>query len=149
MGTQKYVSDIKYIDHNQQVVYDYLSNFDNLAQYVNEGLLSTINEKVPQIRITDFESDSDSCRFKVAGVGDAEIRIVEREPSSTIKISSSGGLPIGVTFWIQLVAASPEQTKMRLTLHAEMNIMIKMMVNKKLEDGIDQVADMLAKLPYA
>lgn len=149
MSTQKYVSDIKLIDHSQQVVYDYLSNFDNLAQYVNEGLLSTINEKVPQIRITDFSSDSDSCRFNVTGVGQAEIRIVEREPANTIKLSSSGGLPIGVTLWIQLLAASPDQTKMRLTLHAEMNIMIKMMVNRKLEEGINQVADMLTKLPYA
>ncbi len=149
MGTEKYVSDIKLIDQNQEVVYNYLSNFDNLAQYVNEGLLSKLNEKVPQIKITDFESDPDSCRFQVSGLGKAEIRIIDREPSSTIKVASSGGLPIGVTFWIQLLPVSPSQTKMRLTLHAEMNIMIKMMVNRKLEEGINQFADVLAKLPYA
>ena len=37
---------------------------------------------------------------------------------------------------------------MRLTLHAEMNMMIKMMVNRKLEEGINQIAEMLTKLPY-
>jgi len=148
MSAQKYVSKIKLIDQNQEVVYNYLSNFDNLSQYVNDGLLSKLNEKAPQIKITDFESDQDSCRFRVSGIGHAEIRIIDREPASTIKIISSGGLPIGVTLWIQLLPGSPYQTKMRLTLHAEMNIMIKMMVDKKLEEGIDQVADMLARLPY-
>ena len=148
MSVQKYVSDIKLIEQNQKVVYDYLSDFDNLSHYVNEGLLSKINEKVPQIAITDFESDQDSCRFQVSGMGKAEIRIIDREPESTIKISSSGGLPIGVTLWIQLLEDSPSQTRMRLTLHAEMNVMIKMMVNRKLEEGIDQLADALANLPY-
>jgi carbon monoxide dehydrogenase subunit G len=148
MSTEKYVSDIKFIDQDQQIVYNYLSNFENLSQYINDGLLSKINEKVPQIKISDFESDQDSCRFQVSGIGKAEIRIIDREPVSTIKISSSGGLPIGVTLWIQLLSVTPHQTKMRLTLHADMNIMIKMMINKKLEEGIDQFADMLAKLPY-
>lgn len=148
MSIQKYVSEIKYIDHNQEVVYNYLSNFEHLSRYINEGLLSKLNEQVPQIRISDFESDQDSCRFQVSGMGKAEVRIIEREPARIVKISSSGGLPIGITFWIQLLPVTPYQTKMRLTLHADMSIMIKMMVNKKLEEGINQVADMLTKLPY-
>ncbi|WP_423129109.1 hypothetical protein [Gaoshiqia sp. Z1-71] len=148
MSIQKYISDIKLIEQNQEVVFNYLSNFENLSQYVNEGLLSKINESVPQITVSNFESDADSCRFNISGMGQAEIRIIEREPAKTIKISSSGGLPIGITFWIQLLPESPYQSKMRLTLHAEMSMMIKMMVNKKLEDGINQLADMLTRLPY-
>jgi len=148
MGLQKYVSDIKTIDQNQEIIYNYLSNFENLSTYVNEGLLAKINESVPQIKVSDFESDSDSCRFKISGMGQAEIRIIDREPSQTIKISSSGGLPIGITFWIQLLPVTPYQSKMKLTLHAEMSMMIKMMVNKKLEEGINQLADMLTRLPY-
>ncbi len=148
MGIQKYVSDVKLIDHKQETVYRYLSDFDNLSPYINDGLLSSINEKIPQLGISNFESDQDSCRFRVAGMGNAEIRIIEREPAKTIKLSSSGGLPVGVTLWIQLLPASPAQTRMKLTLHADMNIMIKMLVDKKLEEGINQVADMLTRLPY-
>lgn len=148
MGLQKYVSDIKIIEQNQELVYNYLSNFENLSSYVNDGLLSKINESVPQIKVSDFESDADSCRFTISGMGQAEIRIVEREPCATIKIASSGSLPVGITFWIQLLPVAPYQCKMKLTLHAEMSMMIKMLVNKKLEDGINQLADMLTKLPY-
>jgi len=148
MALQKYVSDIKVIEQNQEIVYNYLSNFENLSTYINDGLLAKMNESVPQIKVSDFESDADSCRFNISGMGQAEIRIIERDPIKTIKINSSGGLPIGITFWIQLLPVTAYQSKIKLTLHAEMSMMIKMMVNKKLEEGINQLADMLTQLPY-
>lgn len=147
MGSTRYVSDIKVINNNQDIVYNYLSNFENLSKYVNDGLLTKMTEQVPQIKITDFESDTDSCRFQVNGSA-AEIRIIEREPTKTIKINSSGSVPVGITFWIQLLPVSAYETKLRLTLDADMSMMIKMLVNKKLEEGIDKLADMLAALPY-
>lgn len=148
MSVSKYVSDIKYIGHNQEIIFNYLSNFENLSKYLNEGLLEKVTEQIPQIKITDFESDNDSCRFNITGMGQAEIRIVNRDPHKTIKVESSGGLPVGITFWIQLLPINAYQTKMRLTLHAEMSMMVKMMAGKKLEQGINHMADMLAQLPY-
>lgn len=147
MGSTRYVSDIKIINNNQDIVYNYLSNFENLSKYVNDGLLTKMTEQVPQIKITDFESDMDSCRFQVNGSA-AEIRIIEREPTKNIKINSSGSVPVGITFWIQLLPVSAYETKLRLTLDADMSMMIKMLVNKKLEEGIDKLADVLAALPY-
>ncbi len=148
MSTSKYVSDVKYIGHNQEIIFNYLANFENLSKYINEGLLEKVTEQVPQIKITDFESDNDSCRFNISGMGQAEIRIVNREPHQTIKVESSGGLPLSFTFWIQLLPINAYQTKMRLTLHAEMSMMIKMMAGKKLDEGVNRMADMLAQLPY-
>ncbi|MFV0289808.1 MAG: hypothetical protein ACK5IJ_02760 [Mangrovibacterium sp.] len=148
MALHKYESDIKIIPNNQDVIYNYLSNFDNLAQYMSDELLEQINEKVPQIKVSNFEADNDSCRFSIAGMGQAEIRIIDREPSKTIKVASTGSLPIGITFWIQLLPSSPYETKMKLTLHAEMSMIIKMMLGKKLESGIDELANMIAKLPF-
>lgn len=148
MGINKYVSQVKEINHNQQVVFNYLSNFKNLSSYLNSGLIEKITEKVPQIKITDFESDQDSCKFNITGLGVAKIKIVNREPFKTIKVESSGGLPLSFTFWIQLMPIDQFNTKMRLTLHAEMSMMIKMMAGSKLEEGIDQLADTLSKLPY-
>ena len=148
MSLNKYTSEVKLINHNQQVVFNYLANFENLGTYLNSGLIERITEKVPQIKITDFKSDRDSCKFNITGLGVAEIRIVNREPFKTIKIESSGGLPLSFTFWIQLLTVDEYQTKMRLTLHAEMSMMIKMMAGNKLEEGINQLADTLSKLPY-
>ncbi|MCF6331702.1 MAG: hypothetical protein L3J11_00345 [Draconibacterium sp.] len=148
MSLNKYTSDIKLVNHNQQLVFNYLSNFENLSSYLNAGLIEKITEKVPQIKITDFQSDQDSCKFNVTGLGVAEIKIVKREPLKSIKVESSGGLPLSFTFWIQLIPVDQFQTKMRLTLHAEMSMMIKMMAGSKLEEGINKLADTLSKLPY-
>ncbi len=148
MSLEKYTSQVKQINHNEQVIYNYLSNFENLSGYLNSGLIEKITEKVPQIKITDFSSDRDSCKFNITGLGLAEIRVVNREPFKTIKVESSGGLPISLTFWIQLMAVDNFSTKIRLTLHAEMSMMIKMLAGNKLGEGIDRLADTLASLPY-
>jgi hypothetical protein len=145
---EKYISDVKLIDHNQQIIFEYLSNFENLSEYLNSGLIEKITKQVPQVKITDFESDRDSCKFNITGMGVAKIRIVNREPFKTIKVESSGGLPLSFTFWIQLLQVTPHQTKMRLTLHADMNMMIKMMAGNKLAEGINQLSETLSKLPY-
>jgi len=148
MPVNKYVSKVKVVNHNEQVVFNYLSNFENLSSYLNQGLIERITEQVPQIKITDFESDQDSCRFNITGVGLAEIRIVNRDPFNTIKIESSGGLPLSFTFWIQLLPQDSFHTKMRLTLHADMSMMIKMVIGNKLDEGINRLADTLTNLPY-
>ncbi len=148
MSINKYTSHIKRIDHNPQIVFDYLSNFNNLSEYLNTGLLEKITKQIPQIKISNFESDRDSCKFNITGMGLAEIRIVNREPYKTIKVESSGGLPISITFWIQLLPVSAFETKMRLTLHADLNKMLLMMVGNKLEEGVNQLAETLSTLPY-
>jgi len=145
---EKYISDVKLIDHNQQIVFEHLANFENLAEYLNSGLIEKITKQVPQVKITDFKSDRDSCKFNITGMGVAKIQIVNREPFKTIKVQSSGGLPLSFTFWIQLLPVTPQQTKIRLTLHADMNMMIKMMAGDRLQGGINQLAETLSKLPY-
>jgi carbon monoxide dehydrogenase subunit G len=148
MSLNKYTSDVKLVENNQQVIFNYLSNFENLSEYLNSGLIEKITEKIPQVKITDFESNQDSCKFNITGLGVAEIKIVKREPFKTIKVESSGGLPLSFTFWIQLIPVDPFKTKIRLTLHAEMSMMIKMVAGNKLEEGINNLAETLAKLPY-
>jgi carbon monoxide dehydrogenase subunit G len=148
MSINKYVSDIKLINHNQQIVFDYLSDFGNLSDYLNSGLIEKVTKKIPQVKITDFESDRDSCKFNITGFGIAEIKIVGREPYKTIKVESSGNLPMNLTFWIQLLPVDPYKTKMRLTLHADLSMMVKMMIGNQFDQGINNLADKLANLPY-
>ncbi len=148
MGVHKYVSDVKTIDQQIEAVFSHLSDFRNLSRYINEDLLNVMAEKVPQLTIRGFEADRDACRFEVGSFGKAEIRIVERTPCSTLKVRGEGKLPVEVTFWIQLLPVSLNSTKMRLTLHAEMGMMVGRLVGNKLEQGLNQLAEVLARLPY-
>jgi hypothetical protein len=148
MSVSKYISDVRIIPHHIEVIFNYLSNFDNLAKYMSEDLLSAVTEQIPQVTIRNFQSDRDSCRFEIGGIGHAVLKIAERTPFTTIKIEGQGGLPVELKFWIQLLPLEENETKLRLTLHADMGMMIKMMVGNKLEKGIEQLAGVLAMLPY-
>lgn len=148
MSETKYVSDIQYVDHPAEAIYIYLSDFQNLAGYLTQDMLEQLAEKVPHLSISNFESDADSCRFSVGSLGTAELRIVEREPHKTIKVKGHGGVPVDLTLWIQLLWVNDVQTKLRLTLHTEMGMMVRMMVGDKLEAGINHLAAKLAGLPY-
>ena len=48
-------------------------------------------------------------------------------------------------FWIQLHPVSETDTRMRLVLHAELNMMLKMMIGSKLQGALDQIAEGMAK----
>ncbi|MDP4183884.1 MAG: SRPBCC family protein [Bacteroidota bacterium] len=148
MGISKYSSDIKIIPNNQEVIYNFLSNLENLNLFVNPESMGLLSEKVPQLKISDFSADKDSCKFTVSGFGETGLRIVEREPFKTIKLGGNGSVPFEFNFWIQLLPVDAYQTKLRLTLHADLNMMMKMLVGKKIEEGINKVADALTAIPY-
>ena len=148
MSLSKYVSQVKTIPHNEQIVFNYLSNFENLSNYLNSGLIEKVTQYLPQVKITDFKSDRDSCKFNITGLGIAEVKVVNREPFNTIKVECSGVGPLNFIFWIQLLPVDSFNTKLKLTLHAELSMMIKMIVDSKLEEGINQLAETLSKLPY-
>ncbi|MBP1663293.1 MAG: hypothetical protein H6Q19_433, partial [Bacteroidetes bacterium] len=115
-----------------------LKNFNNL-----QNLNADAQEKLNQM-LKDVEFDEDSCRFTVEGVGRVGFRIIEREPFKTIKLETENS-PVAVNGWIQLVQVSETDTRMKLTLKAEIPTMIKVMVDSKLKKGINTIADTLVQ----
>lgn len=115
----------------QEMIYNFLSDFSNLEQMV------------PPDKVKDFSCTTDSCRFTVDNVGELAIRIMERTPYKTIKITSDGKAPFEFYFWIQLVSVDDYTTKIRLTVKAALNTMMKMMVKKPLKTGLDKIIDQL------
>jgi hypothetical protein len=50
--------------------------------------------------------------------------------------------------WIQGLPVDEQNSKMKLTLKAELNPFIKSMVEKPLQDGLEKIADALAQVHY-
>jgi len=48
------------------------------------------------------------------------------------------------SFWIQLHQVSEGDTRIRLVLHADLNMMMRMMIGKKLQEGLDQAVESFA-----
>ena len=74
------------------------------------------------------------------------LRIEERVENKHIKIvaDEGAGVPIDFSFWIQLHEVSEYDTRIRMVLHAELNMMMKMMIGSKIQGGLDQAVEGLA-----
>jgi hypothetical protein len=152
MGLEKYISEPREIFHSQELVFGKLSNLKNLEQFVSADKIEELNKKGVEtkgFKVDDFQATEDRCSFKISPVGNVGIAIVNREPFKTIKFQGEKSVPFPATFWVQLLPTEENSCKIRLTLHADLNPMIKMMVGGYLEKGIEKLADMLVAIDYA
>lgn len=117
-------------------VYNFLSNFNNFKHLV------------PPDKIKNWESSEDRCHFTVDGLGEAGLRIIEKEPYSLIKITGEEGSKFDFYFWIQLKEVESNDTRIKLTIKAELNPMVKMMATKPLQKFVDTLVEQLEKLPF-
>ncbi|MBR4572729.1 MAG: SRPBCC family protein [Prevotella sp.] len=143
----KYESGIKQIAAPLELVYQKLSNLENLRPLIenaqnnaqSNAQLAEAIEKLKDVRLTP-----DSIAIPAPMVGEIALRIIEREENKTIKFETEQS-PIQANMWIQVLPSTNDDgTKMKLTLKADLNPMVKMMVGSKISDGIDKFADMLA-----
>lgn len=109
------------------------------------GLVSDFTNFTPilQDKVEGWQATPDTCSFKAKGMG-VGLRIVEREEDRLVKIAGEDGSPFDFMLWMQLKEVTPTDTRMRLVLHVKLNMMMKMMIGKKLEEGINQVAEQIA-----
>lgn len=109
--------------------------------------LERVKDRIPQDKVKNFEFDSDSCSFAVDPVGKINFQIVEREPNKTIKFATTNS-PVPLFLWIQLKQVAENDTRMKITVRAELNPFLKPMVSKPLQDAVDKISTIVASLPY-
>ena len=114
----KYESHITQSVCSAQSIYRVLSNLKNFER---------VRDRIPQDKIQELEIEEDYVRVKVNGLENS---------------------PIPVTMWIQMKEVAPLDTRIKLTVEADIPFMFRMMIEKKLQDGLNQAADMLAQFPY-
>lgn len=152
----KYESQIKQIPHaSAERVYQVLANLETFRPILDAAAENpALREKLqaegqdPKLleKLRDVELTNDSITFPIPMLGSMTLEIVEREENRCVKMQTTA--PVSATLWLQMLPTSAGGAKLRATLSADLNMMMKMMIGKKLEKGIDQFADMLATLPY-
>ncbi|MDR2913204.1 MAG: SRPBCC family protein [Alistipes sp.] len=141
---EKYETKQQQIRKPAEMVWGVMSDFNNFTSLV-------VN------KVEGWHVDGDECSFRVKGMT-VGLRMVEKIPGRLIKIEAADASPVGFTLWMQFkeVLADGEgpdsegfggepDTRMRLVLHAEMNMMLKMMIGGKLQNGLDQIAAQIAQ----
>lgn len=140
MAESKYESKICAIQAPIAQVYAVLSNFKNFER---------VKEFMPKDKIQEIDIEEDIVRIKVDGLGQKiDIRIIDRIYNDTIKFGLDNLPGIAANFWIQLKEAAPADTRIKLTLKADIPMMFKLMLDKKIQEGLDQAAMMLTQFPY-
>lgn len=134
----EFISEVKTIPQNDDRIFTMLSDLSNLER---------IKDRIPQDKIKDFEFDSDTCSFAVDPVGKITFQIVEREPNKTIKFATTNS-PVPLFLWIQLKQVAENDTRLKMTIKADLNPFIKPMVSKPLQDALDKISTIIAGLPY-
>ena len=139
----QFESNVKHVPYSQERVYGKLEDLNNLA--LLKERLEQMREKLGD-KIQDVTFDRDSLTLTVQGMN-VTLRIIEREPCKCIKFEGEKS-PIPMNLWIQILPVSEDQAKMKVTVRAEVNMFMKAMISKPLQEGVEKLAEMLAMIPY-
>ena len=131
-----YESKQKQLFVSQIEAYNKLSDLKNIEPYV-----SAIKQQF-QDKIQDISIDSNYISLSVENIN-VVFKIIDREEYKTIKFAVDN-IPLSANMWIQLKEISEMETRMKLTIKADIPFFLKTMVGDKLEKGIDEIANAIA-----
>ena len=153
MSLQKFESDVQPLHRSQPQAYYMLSDLSHLsvlqARLTDPQVQERLADQLPADRLGQvvdllqkavFEPDSISLPTPV---GNIVMRVVEREEPKLVKLESEGN-PIALTLWIQIAGCDEFTSKMRVTIGADVNIFMKGLVAKPLQQAADGIAQALA-----
>ena len=134
----KFESSVKQIPYPVENVYRNISDLSNLER---------VRDRIPEDKLQDFQFDSDFVQVSVAPVGTIKLRIIEREENKCVKFETEQS-PLPFNLWIQVLPVSETESKMKITVKADIPFMLKGMVSGPLQDGVEKIADALSQIPY-
>ena len=134
----QYESSVKCIPYSQDRVYAKLEDLNNI-----EG----IKDNLPQDKIKDLTYSRDEASVNIPPIGNVTLRVIDREEPKCIKLEMAGS-PIPALIWIQIIPDGDSASKMRVVAKAEINFMLKAMIEKPLKDGLEKIAEALSLIVY-
>ena len=122
------------INSSEEKIFNLLSKFNNF------------NNFIPQEKVKNYVATEDTCSFTIDNIGDFGMRIIERQPFSLVKITNDEKVPFNFNFWIQLKKVAENDTRVKLTIKAELNAMLKMVAKKPLTNFVNTLVDKLEEM---
>ena len=134
----KFESSVKQIPYSQTAVYLSISDLSHLEM---------VRDTVPTDNVKEFVFDADSVAVNVPPVGEIRLRIVNREEPKCVKFETVQS-PMPFFLWVQMLPVTETSSKMKVTVEADIPLMLKAMVSGPLKDAVEKVADALASIRY-
>ncbi len=126
---KEYISNQEKINKPDYVIYSALSDFNNFSPMLAD-------------KVDGWSVEGDICTFKVKGLT-LKLAMTVKEPNKLIKLEGVD-MPFEGAFWLQIKGLAPDDTRIRIVVKVKLNAMMKMMVGKKIQHGIDEIAKQIA-----
>lgn len=121
-------------------------NEDKIFAFFSD--LNHLEPLVPKEKLSSCEFQEDSCRLVITGLGEIGLRILEKEPCKLIKLGSVGDSAYAFTLWIQLKQVSQKDTRVKLTLQADLNPFLQVMAKSPLKNFVETLVDRMETINY-
>lgn len=101
--------------------------------------MRNFNRFLPEHTIDNWEASVDECSFEVSPVGTARIKIVNKDPHNTVKYAGSGLNNTEFYLWIQLKEIEGNDTRVKLTIKADLSTGLKLIASKPIKEFLDKL----------
>lgn len=142
----EYKSDIKQIAAPDVAVFERLSNLENLRSFLE----NVPEDKIPadkREQIKQMELTEDTMSLSGGPTGKVTLRITERKPYSLIVMKPDAS-PINIAIELRIGAEGDDASTIQVVAVADIPMMLRTMVKGMFNQMVQQVADMLAVIPY-
>lgn len=129
------VSKVVKIGNSDQRIFVFWSDLRNIPRMIPPNADAQVN------------ATEDSCSVTAKGMTFV-VKLLEKEEFKLIKLGTEEGTKMGFTAWLQLKSLSEYETAARITIHADVPLLMRPMLKGKLGEGINRLADALKMIPY-
>ena len=134
----RFESSVKQVPYRQQSVFDMLSDLSNAER---------VKHLVNDDQLQNMSFDNDHISVNVPPIGKIALRIVEREDPKCVKYQSVDS-PLPFNLWVQMLPVTDTTSKLKVTIDAELNFLMKGIVSKPLQERLEKLAEALSKIRY-
>lgn len=125
-------SNLVNLNKTAAVVFEFLSNLSNHQKLMPEA-------------VHDWTATKDECSFTIQNIAKLELKIDQRIPNTKITIIPKSKAPFPLTICWDIIDKE-NSSAVKLTVHADMNPFVKMVVSPQLQKLVDYQVDKLNKI---
>tara|TARA_B100000900_G_scaffold285120_1_gene244350 strand:- start:5220 stop:5612 length:393 start_codon:yes stop_codon:yes gene_type:complete len=119
------------VNKSAEEIYNFISNFDNFEQLMPSS-------------VEDLKTTENTCSFSIKGMPAICLKIGEKTPFTHVSMVADGGQ---IAFSLNCsLEANGNNCKAQLFFEAELNMMMKMMVEKPLTNFLNILVDRLKEI---
>jgi hypothetical protein len=121
------------IKQSAQSVYEFVSNSENIGKILPE-------------QVQNFKGDFESCVFEVKGLSKIGLQIETRVPIEKVVYKNTEKTPVKFTLHVQIEATKNNECNTQLIFNGDVNPMMKMMLEKPLNNLFSGMAKKLEEI---